>query len=822
MSTSFLQEDCQLIKEIVSPLDDTLEITSPKIPPKQTHITPFYYTQNRDKSIRFLFKTTNIYPGFLDMYNNSSIRAKLYKCMVRLVFLIPILKRLVFKTLYVHSSEPLSLFEDKTLKAYQKSIFLGTKGKERNILVALSTHNGVKTFLKHPLRNPNSNKAWRVSNYLTCLQIKGLSVPDIEKIAQGHLQENIRPDSPEKNDQISTQHLRVYKALFSKTRSLFDLQIFSEKTTRKLQKIDKSTPHFNVPFLTHLLSENLAEIDLSKKTYACFKHGDFTPWNSYLSKSSLCMFDFEHAEFKGSYFYDVFHFIMQSEVLLGQRNFKDILPKLKEAFHNKRLPKKIKPGTFSHYFRLYILDCASQFLVHYSQSEKLHKQAFDLINVWQQALLWLMPKPKTRTQAITLFFSFLSDKQYALIKHPYNTVQEIPQTSDLDLILDATQTKTSIGFFKTLFGKQAVKIRGKSFMTTLHIETSDLSLAIDCIHNPVRKSLAFFTSQQLIKNRKKTQAIYRLNSTYEVAYMFFFYFLNKSAIPLKYRSYVLGISPEKKDEILRFINLRLHVNLHNLEQLFVFDIKLYFQLKIGLKKQAENHLIKRAKYALLYLIDVLFMSKDKGYVVTFSGVDGAGKSTLIEHTRHLLETRHRKRVKVLRHRPSILPILSAFKYGKSKAEQRASQRLPRLGKNQSKLSSLLRFSYYFLDYFFGQWLIKFLYTWQGYVVVYDRYYYDFISDPKRSNLLSFPKLTYYLFKWVDKPKVNLFLYAPAHVILQRKKELDAQSIGLLTHRYKQLFTRLQKQYDSKSFVSIENIDLQHTLHQIGRLISKVA
>lgn len=54
--------------------------------------------------------------------------------------------------------------------------------------------------------------------------------------------------------------------------------------------------------------------------------------------------------------------------------------------------------------------------------------------------------------------------------------------------------------------------------------------------------------------------------------------------------------------------------------------------------------------------------------------------------------------------------------------------LPRTGSNKSKLSSFIRFFYYLLDYIIGQWFIYFKYTIKGNIIVYDRYYFDFIND----------------------------------------------------------------------------------------------
>ena len=198
--------------------------------------------------------------------------------------------------------------------------------------------------------------------------------------------------------------------------------------------------------------------------------------------------------------------------------------------------------------------------------------------------------------------------------------------------------------------------------------------------------------------------------------------------------------------------------------------------------------------------------------ISFSGVDGAGKTTVLTLVKESLLTRGHKVVE-LRSRPSLLPILSAFKYGKVRAEQVASDRLPRQGGNTSKIGSYLRFLYYLADYTLGQVYIYFKYTRRGYFIVYDRFYYDYIIDPKRANLVIHEAVARFFLRFIREPDLNIFLHAPPEIILKRKKELDFETISFLTEQYISLFTDLEG--NSKStYLCIENIELSDTLCEI--------
>ncbi|MFB0924249.1 MAG: hypothetical protein QMB65_03035, partial [Vicingaceae bacterium] len=232
-----------------------------------------------------------------------------------------------------------------------------------------------------------------------------------------------------------------------------------------------------------------------------------------------------------------------------------------------------------------------------------------------------------------------------------------------------------------------------------------------------------------------------------------------------------------------------------------------------------NKLRNNINYVLDTFKDIVYR---KGMVITFSGVDGAGKSTIIEIVKNRLQTKYRKKVVLLRHRPGILPILSAIKHGEKKAEQIASVTLPRKGKNNNVFSSVARFGYYFADYMIGQVYVYFKYVLRGKIVLYDRYYFDFINDAKRSNIQLNRSFVKALYRFVFKPKLNFFLYADAQTILARKQEMIAPEIDELTILYKQLFTQMSDKYKSSYYTIIENKELDVTLDKIMNSYAKLA
>ncbi|HMV91809.1 MAG TPA: hypothetical protein PKA40_19335, partial [Cyclobacteriaceae bacterium] len=241
-----------------------------------------------------------------------------------------------------------------------------------------------------------------------------------------------------------------------------------------------------------------------------------------------------------------------------------------------------------------------------------------------------------------------------------------------------------------------------------------------------------------------------------------------------------------------------------------------------IKNLPDNSGIRKLVNIIAYGADVIRRLRNRtAPVVTFSGVDGAGKSTVIENLRTRIEKQLRKPVVVLRHRPSLFPILSAYTKGKVAAERAAAESLPRQGKNTSLLSSLVRFGYYYLDYLIGQWYVWVRYSIRGHVVLYDRYYFDFIHDSRRSNIDLPSGMIRWLYALIRKPDINFFLFASPEIIRARKQELDVPTIQQLTEQYRTFFQQLGK-HDADKYVTVENTDLAMTMKIIMGRVTRLA
>jgi thymidylate kinase len=347
-------------------------------------------------------------------------------------------------------------------------------------------------------------------------------------------------------------------------------------------------------------------------------------------------------------------------------------------------------------------------------------------------------------------------------------------------------------------------------MNTIQVFTTDASLlSIDLIWQLKRRNIEILDAKKVIASNFSTNYGVKSASNIDIArYVVMFYILNNAKIPSKYLVYQEAIKNSKEA-----IDV-------NISEYFTDSSKDKNIMLTAISNNKSNKGLPFITNTFNYMIDTMKNSKkSNGFILTFSGVDGAGKSTVIENIAYRIEKQFRKPVVILRHRPSVLPILSVWSKGKEKAHLDTISNLPRQGKNSNFISSLLRFTYYYCDYLFGQFVIYFKHISRGHVVIYDRYYFDFINDSKRSNIVlpkSISRIGYHL---LLKPKYNFFLFADADVILNRKKELSKETIEHLTNDYTQLFQSLQSKTRSTVYMPINNIDLETTLTQIIKTVN---
>lgn len=753
--------------------------------------------KNPDGSIRWVWNANNKKPLFLKFYNVGNKRAKLFAFMIKMVFALRLQKLIFSRTRYFYNKETITLFDCNDAWA----LFTGTVGPNNkailytnNSFFKIATTNNAQELIKKENRILNNNafsnfrvpKSKQISDDI--IQLSDVTEKGIRtgKIGSGHLKALDEMNFP--NDQIVK--INSWK-LFNDLRKDF--------STIKDERIPKNLMRKINILIDGLDPEEVVGVSLS--------HGDFTSWNMYESDGKISLYDWELATYDRPKGFDYFHYLIQQGVMVDRKCWKDIYEDIKDQcsgdFCNTAFGYDLE--IVNRYLKFYLLINCMNYLKVYASQPNWHIQINWLFEVWNEAMNMFLTESKSSRQLMIMdLFDHIQNENYAAVKFLNGYPENLSINSDIDLIVENDLNDKLINFFEKHSLVTKMVSKPKSFMNTIQLILNEGSfLSIDLIWQPKRRNVVFMEVKKVLKNAYLNNFGVRTTSVSDtMQYISGFYSLNNAAIPEKFKVYEeAAVDMNKKNDSI----------VNEYFQNYVKDKK---ALMRKLRKIKENRGLNAVKNMVLYFYDTLTSFRRRGFVVTFSGVDGAGKSTVIENVAQLIEKQLRLPVVILRHRPSVLPIISVIFKGREEAKRIVESSLPRTGNNTSFLSSLLRFSYYYTDYFIGQFLVYIKYTLRGYVVIYDRYYFDFIGDAKRSNVVLPKGLSFFGYRFLLKPKFNFFLFADTQTILERKKELDESAIKELTNNYGSLFGKLGKQSKSEIYEVIENNDLNITLNHV--------
>lgn len=169
-----------------------------------------------------------------------------------------------------------------------------------------------------------------------------------------------------------------------------------------------------------------------------------------------------------------------------------------------------------------------------------------------------------------------------------------------------------------------------------------------------------------------------------------------------------------------------------------------------------------------------------GYVIAVLGTDGSGKSTIINAITPWLDECFHHGVVYNHLRPNALPDLGVV-LGKKEAPKKGEE--PKVNENPHGLNpsgfvgSLVRWGYYMIDYTFGymKTVLPQVLT-KSKVFIFDRYYYDYYIDQRRSRT----SLPHWILRFgecfVPSPDLTLCLGGDPKKIYERKPETSLQEV----------------------------------------------
>lgn len=755
------------------------------------------FINNPNGQPRWVWNSNCSKPIFLKFYNVGSTRAWVFATLIQSIFFFRLQKIIFRKKSFFFSKEENPIFDCTANWA----LFMGTIGLNSKALLYANT-----CFYKIA---SSENAQKMIATECFILNEIGLNKSEIITPIASSITNDII-----KLTDICVQGKRTKKFTAIHLKSLIEMATIQKKTVyleewelfKKTKEDFETINNERIPKnMIRKINTIIQNIPVNQQIELHLSQGDFTQWNMYETNGTLAVYDWELASFDRPKGFDYFHYIIQQGILVERKSWKFIYEDIINLNKNEK-GNPLFNSDINTYLKLYLLiNCISN-LKNYAEHPNWYPQIHWTLEVWNEALNLFLEKEYTQRQLIIMdLFDLIHNQKYAALKFNNGYPEDLSINSDIDLIIDKQANKPMVEYLKNHALVSKITANKKSFMNSIHIFMKEESiLSVDLIWQLKRQNYEILSAREIIANTIKNPYGIKNASPIDTArYIILFYILNNSKIPTKYLMYKQALTVS--DEFLDFILMNYLEN--GDYELSIID---FF-----IKQKKENSHVYFIKNTLNYIMDTLKNNNHgNGFTITFSGVDGAGKSTVIEQLAYRIEKQIRRPVIILRHRPSLLPILSVWTKGKKKAYQDVNNGLPRQGNNKSFISSLFRFSYYYFDYLLGQFVIYFKYISRGYVVIYDRYYFDFINDSKRSNIFLSKSISSFGYQFLLKPKFNFFLFADAGVILNRKKELSKTTIEQLTHDYKNLFQALKAKSQFAIYESINNEDLEITLNQV--------
>lgn len=177
--------------------------------------------------------------------------------------------------------------------------------------------------------------------------------------------------------------------------------------------------------------------------------------------------------------------------------------------------------------------------------------------------------------------------------------------------------------------------------------------------------------------------------------------------------------------------------------------------------------------------------KRPGYVIVVEGTDGSGKSTLINGITPILNEAFHNSVIYNHLRPNAIPDLGVLLGKKSSQEKNCVNSNPHGQRQSGFIGSLFRWSYYLVDYTFGYFKIVWLQIHsKSKVFIFDRYYYDYYFDQKRSKTVLPKWIIRFGEFFIPKPDLVLCLGGNPATIFARKQETSLEEVSTQTIKLK--------------------------------------
>ena len=425
------------------------------------------------------------------------------------------------------------------------------------------------------------------------------------------------------------------------------------------------------------------------------------------------------------------------------------------------------------------------------------------------------------------FFSTLNKNyiEYCVLRN-YETLPKTLNGSDLDILI---ASKSINSFYETL-NLLLLKYQGKIVIKygkltpriciLIHFKNKFYGIQLD-VHEGVLpyKTLNMFSVDSMLKRSNVHNDIFVANDNDANLVAFLKEILHNKKCKKKYfllakESWIKNDFYKK--ELLSIYPQNFIDNLNNL-LLDTYDEDKIEKLAKKGQKVLTNGFSNKIKIFKLNLDKLYRFKKRPGVIVAMMGTDGAGKTTIINEILKPLNEAVHNAVYYEHMRPNLIPNIAQL-FGKKKQIEPISN--PHASKPSGVIGSLLRLFYYSFDYIVGFWFkIYPVMVKKSSIWIFDRYYYDYIIDPKRARI-SLPQWVIGSMNFfIPKPDLIICFGAEAEVIYKRKPEHSLDEVKNQVNKLKLFCENNSQAIWIDTGVSIDK-SVEETLDTISTMMSK--
>ena len=384
----------------------------------------------------------------------------------------------------------------------------------------------------------------------------------------------------------------------------------------------------------------------------------------------------------------------------------------------------------------------------------------------------------TAPELLTALFVHLNENcEYAVLRN-FEGLPEKNNSRDIDIIIERKSYKKEKKNLIVLLEKHGWNII--TYLNSDRVVTwvcgcidSDSSVEIiqlDFFFNTSLFGIRLINTKEFLANREFNGKIYHVNKEHE----FLDKYMYDRAVGVQYPEKYRHVKEAVTDSRLVAEKLKKVFGAKSIEECDKRSGK-----RMLLHAALRNPFASAARFMRFEYHRIRnYLCSCTGFSIGFTGPDGSGKTTVIdtilERIAPVFGTAH----KYYHSRPMLIGNLGEVAHSAGiKKEVDRNYSDPHRGKKTGKINSFLRICYYSVDYIAGYFIKVKSVTRITRVVVFDRYYTDFICDSRRSRIYLNHKFLYWWGKmFIPSLDYNILLTASSETILARKRELDEDGI----------------------------------------------